>query len=63
MFYSCLNDVFGYCKGKPEFESEPSEEAKQLGLIHGHTCKLDKATCGRYSTTHCSKELGDDKES
>lgn len=56
MFYRCLNDRFGYCKGKPEINGEElSEDVLQVKPLYMKTCKLNKATCGKYSTTHCSK--------
>jgi len=62
MWYRCLNDMFGYCKGEPEFIGEkPSEES--LKILNGRECKLDKAACGKHSTTHVSKETEDGRES
>jgi len=62
MWYRCLNDVFGYCKGEPETD-RPLPKSQDARVLMGATCKLDKATCGRYSTTHCSKETDNGRES
>jgi len=61
MFYRCLNNFWGYCKGKPDTDAKLSENNE--AFVSNATCKLDKATCSKYSTTHCSKEIGDGRES
>ena len=68
MWYRCLNDVvFGYCNGEPEFDGKPTMQgvagSDEPEHIVGAKCKLSKATCGRYSTTHCSKEMDNGGES
>ena len=65
MFYRCLNDVFGYCKEIPDFVLKEGETVEKLiepttsgaVMLQSRKCNLDRKTCSKYSTTHCSKEV------
>lgn len=47
--WRCANDYFGYCDGEPEWGKEP--EPTGVGEYSGKgACKLNRETCGRYST-------------
>ena len=58
MKYCCLNDIFAYCSGVPEFipQEEISEEAtdsnpdkeEEEAYMHGRSCELDIETCEKY---------------
>jgi len=55
MFYRCLNDMWNYCKGEPDTDCK-LPKSKEDTMLVGKTCKLDKATCGKHSTTPCNVE-------
>jgi len=47
MKWKCLNDIFGYCAGEPDFKQKPTI---CLGDVYGCSCKLGPKTCGKHQT-------------
>lgn len=54
--WRCVNDLFGYCSGEPDWSAAPKEvmlrEGKTGSLVYGLVggrCKLDRLTCGRFA--------------
>ncbi|GAJ18941.1 unnamed protein product, partial [marine sediment metagenome] len=56
MGYRCINDIFSYCSGKPEW-GKPPEELGVGKFSGGGSCKLNPKTCGKYQTLH--EQVGD----
>ena len=51
MQWRCPNDVFGYCKSKPEFENELCNSGGVLtikGEPFTNTCTDNPKSCGKY---------------
>lgn len=43
----CLNNIFGYCTGKPESEEGKEVKSGDLTVIE-KKCKLSPETCGKH---------------
>lgn len=56
MFYRCVSNLFGYCSGTPDWETEPEMGAiddvvKGLAKVpHGGTCKRGWKECKKFRT-------------
>ena len=67
MPYRCVNDIFNYCSGEPEFYQKqvetyvtPSQDYKegiQKDVIP--VCKLNPTTCGKHQTL--AEQVGKDR--
>ena len=49
MGHRCMNDLFSYCRDKPEW-GEPSKLLGPGLYPAGGSCKLDPKTCRRHQT-------------
>ncbi len=48
MKWRCLNNIFGYCSGEPEFAEKPKVAPGVAGTVYAGTCKLDLKTCTKF---------------
>lgn len=61
----CVNDIFGYCNGQPDYSEKPYEQQARNGLTFkptgsyaGGKCRREPKTCGYFlSWGQVSNEL------
>lgn len=57
MFHRCLNDLFGYCDGEPQFQDDEKylhnpagRNSETIVYSCANSCTLDTSTCGHHRT-------------
>ena len=52
MKWRCLNDIFGYCTGEPDFKQKPGSVHYPVPWdgVTVTSCKLNTETCGKHQT-------------